>query len=239
MALMMGYVSNLGIPRSGEVLRAGTARTYASIPFEKGFGTIITERIIDLIMLLLIVLVALFLQTQVLLLYFESNKINPLLPLLAALILVFLAFMILKIMRRSSNSVIKKITSLIKGMVEGIISITKMQKKVPFILHTLFIWAMYFIMFYIMKNTVVETTNVGVQGMLLAFIAGAFAVSTTNGGIGVYPIAVGLVLSLYGISKENGEALGWIIWGSQTLFNLVIGGLSFLFISLLNSKKNT
>jgi uncharacterized membrane protein YbhN (UPF0104 family) len=116
-------------------------------------------------------------------------------------------------------------------------SILKMRQKKAFLFHTVFIWLMYLLMFYVIKFTIPETSALSIAGIMAAFIVGTFAISTTNGGIGVYPIAMGAVLLLFGINQQAGEAFGWILWGSQTLLVIVLGGLSLLFLPLFNQKK--
>ncbi len=92
-------------------------------------------------------------------------------------------------------------------------------------------------MFYSLIFTVPETANLPFGVVLLAFVVGSFAISATNGGIGVYPIAIGASLMLFGINKQGGEAFGWITWGTQTLLIIIVGGLSFLFLPIYNRKK--
>ena len=237
MAVMGGYLANLGIPRSGEVLRAATVSTYEEIPFDKAFGTIVSERIADIIMLLLITIFGFLIQTESLILYFSENEINPFLSLGIFLLLVGFGIVFLNLMRRSSHPFMVKIRDFAIGLLEGMRSILKMEHKTGFILHTLFIWAMYLLMFYVIKYALPETDSLTIAGFMAAFIVGSFAVSTTNGGIGVYPIAMGAVLLLFGINQQAGEAFGWIMWGSQTLMVIVLGGFSLLFLPLYNQKK--
>lgn len=92
-------------------------------------------------------------------------------------------------------------------------------------------------MFYLIKFSIPETVNLSLGAILVAFVVGSFAISLTNGGIGVYPIAVGAILTVFGISNEGGEAFGWVVWGTQTLLNLVVGGISLFLMPLLNPKK--
>ncbi|MDT0643146.1 lysylphosphatidylglycerol synthase transmembrane domain-containing protein [Zunongwangia sp. F363] len=237
MAVMVGYLANLGIPRSGEVLRAATLSSYEKIPFEKGFGTIISERIADLIVLLAIVLLSLTIQTDILFSYFEANDINPVLSIGILLLIVSIGVLMLSFIKNSSWKIAVKIKKMASGLLEGMRSILKMKKKWPFIFHTLFIWLMYILMFYVVTFTIPETANAGLEAIMAAFVVGSFAISATNGGIGVYPLAIGAILLFYGISRQHGEAFGWIVWGTQTLLVLVLGGLSFLLLPLLNQKK--
>jgi len=130
-----------------------------------------------------------------------------------------------------------RLKTFLKGLVEGILSIRSMPKKGAFIAHTLFIWLMYLAMFYSIKWTVPETAGLGINALLPAFIIGGLTISATNGGIGIYPFSVALMLSAFGISNESGLAFGWIMWSSQTLMILVFGSLSFFVLPLVNRKK--
>lgn len=236
MAVMVAYLANFGIPRSGEVLRGVTISSYENIPFEKAFGTIISERIADFIMLLIVIATAMIFQTEYLLAYFEENKINPFFTIAALLGLLTIGVLGLKFIKNSQLGIFIKVKKFAKGLLEGMRSIFKMERKVAFLLHTVFIWLMYICMFYIITFTVPETSNLPLGVILLAFVVGSFAISATNGGIGVYPIAIGASLMLFGISKQGGEAFGWITWGTQTLLIIIVGGLSFLFLPIYNRK---
>lgn len=234
---MGGYLANFGIPRSGEVLRGATISSYENVPFEKAFGTIVSERIADLVMLLLIVIVGLLLQTDNLLNYFDQHNINPLLTIGILFAVVFLGFVALRFILKLDLPLIQKLKNFLQGLMEGMRSILQMKHKASFILHTLFIWLMYLLMFYVVKFSIPETASLSLAAILAAFIVGSFAITTTNGGIGVYPIAMGAVLLLFGINQQAGEAFGWIVWGSQTVLVLVLGGLSLLLLPVLNQKK--
>jgi hypothetical protein len=91
-------------------------------------------------------------------------------------------------------------------------------------------------MFYVLKHAFPETQDLGLQATLVAFIFGAFAMTVTNGGIGLYPIAIGIAFNAFGVPTETGEAFGWIMWGTQTGLVIVLGGLSFLLLPLLNRR---
>ncbi|HET8753186.1 MAG TPA: lysylphosphatidylglycerol synthase transmembrane domain-containing protein [Salinimicrobium sp.] len=237
MAVMGGYLANYGVPRSGEVLRGASISTYEKIPFEKAFGTIVSERIADMIMLLLIMAVGLIFQADNLIGYFESHEINPFLSILLVFVLIAMGIFGLKLLKRSDNPWIVKVRKFGRGLLEGMKSILKMKQKGAFIFHTFFIWSMYLLMFYVIKFTIPETSSLSFAGIITAFIVGSFAVSATNGGIGVYPVAMGAVLLLFGIDQQAGKAFGWIVWGSQTLLVIVLGGFSLLFLPVFNRRK--
>lgn len=237
MAVMVAYLANFGIPRSGEVLRAVTLSTYEEVPFEKGFGTIISERVADLLILMFIVGIALIFQTDDLLAYLQSQNINPLITFFIFLGLVGIIILGLNIIRRSTWLPFQKIKSIAKGLLEGMKSILKMEQKWAFIFHTVFIWVLYLIMFFVIKYSIPETVNTSIGIIMAAFVVGSFAVSATNGGIGVYPLAVGGILMFFGIQSHAAEAFGWIAWTTQTAVVLLFGGLSFILLPLLNNKK--
>lgn len=237
MAVMVGYLANFGIPRSGEVLRAVSLTTYEKVPFDKGFGTIISERIADLISLFIVIGITLILQTEHLLTYFEANNINPLISIIILFALLGIGILTLQFIRKSNHSALVRLKKMALGLLEGMKSILKMEQKWAFIFHTIFIWVMYLLMFYVITFSVPETTNIHAGALMAAFIAGSFAISATNGGIGVYPVAIGAILLLFGISKQSGEAFGWITWATQTLVVLIFGGLSFILLPIFNRKK--
>lgn len=235
--ILVSYFANLGIPRSGEILRATALTTYEGVPFEKGFGTIVTERVIDLIMLLTIITITLFMQTEIILEFLQDMGFdyNKILLLIAAGILAALFFFMF--IKKSSNGFAVKIKIFVKGLLDGVLSIFKMKNKWSFVFFTLLIWACYIGMFVVIKNTVAETVDLTIGQLLVAFVAGAFAITTTNGGIGLYPIAVSKALAIFGISKVSGDAFGWIMWISQTVIVVAFGAISFLVLPLMNRNR--
>ncbi|RXG33174.1 lysylphosphatidylglycerol synthase transmembrane domain-containing protein [Leeuwenhoekiella marinoflava] len=237
MAVMAAYLANLGIPRSGELLRGALLTIYEEVPFEKAFGTIISERIADFFMLLLVVAIAILLQTDTLLEYLNDQNINPLYTVAFLAIAVGGIWIGFRIVKNAKNGFLHKIQQFMTGLVEGMRSILNMKHKLAFIAHTLFIWVMYVLMFWVIKFTIPEIAEASIGVILAAFVIGSFSISVTNGGIGVYPIAIGALFIFFGYSKQGGEAFGWIVWGSQTLLVLVLGALSFLFLPLYNQKK--
>jgi uncharacterized protein (TIRG00374 family) len=237
LAVLIAYIANLGIPRSGEILRATTLSSYEKIPFEKTFGTIVAERLVDLLILMGFVLTALVLQFDIIWSILSEKKIST------AQIVIGLAFVIIgyiilkKLFTLSQNPLIIRIKNFFWGLAEGIMSLKNMPNKGRFIGHTLFIWLMYLAMFYVVKWTVPETASLGMNAILPAFVVGGLAISATNGGIGIYPFSVALVLAAFKISNESGLAFGWIMWTSQTLMIIVFGSLSFFVLPLVNRQQ--
>lgn len=237
MAVLLAYLLNLVIPRSGEVARAATLAKYEDVPFEKGFGTIVAERISDIIMLLIILGIVFFYQTDLILSYFTD--VNPTRKIVILIVLVVIAVFGIKYIKKSNYPILIKIRTFVSGLVEGILSILQMKSKWAFIFHTVFIWLMYIAMFWAVTFTIPETSHLSFEAILVGFIAGAIAMSITNGGFGAYPVFVASALTLYGINKEAGASFGLLMWTSQTIMVLLFGGLSLLFLPIYNNNLSS
>ncbi|TYP77084.1 lysylphosphatidylglycerol synthase transmembrane domain-containing protein [Aquimarina intermedia] len=236
-AVMIGYLANMGVPRSGEILRGATLTTYEKVPFEKSFGTIVSERLVDFVMLLLITGIAFIWQFDLLYTYFDKKNINPFTSIAVLVALLLIGILVLKLLKKANHNLLIRIKSFAEGLLDGIKSVLRMKKKWSFLFHTLAIWILYILMIYVSKYAVSGTENLSFQAILATFVAGSFAMTVTNGGIGLYPIAIGAILLLFDIQQATGEALGWIIWGSQTLLILFLGSLSFILLPVLNKAK--
>ena len=237
LTVMIAYLANLGIPRSGELLRATALCNYEKFAFEKVFGTIVAERAIDLLLLLAFILFALFLQFDLIWELLKLDQVNPFLLILIGVNSLFGFIVMRRVFTQSNHAIVLKIKALFLGFWEGISTLKTMQNKGVFIFHTIFIWGMYLSMFYVIKWSLPATYEMTWAMVIPAFVAGGLAISATNGGIGIYPYTVALVLGGFGITQEAGLAFGWIMWSSQTLMILTFGALSFFALPLVNSKK--
>jgi len=239
MAVFATYLINYTIPRAGEVARASILTNYEGVPFEKGFGTIVAERIADMIVMLGIIAVTLFLQFDFI--YgFLIEKFNPIKITGAFVVFLILIVFFFRFIKKSNSKVALKIKNFVSGLVEGALSIFKMKKKWAFIFHTLFIWTMYVLMFYITSYSLEEMHNIPFAAVLIGFIAASFSIAATNGGIGSYPEAIVLVFTtLFFIPEDPSRAFGWIIWSSQTLLIMIFGGLSLMYLPIFNRKKSS
>ena len=237
LTVMIAYLANLGIPRSGELLRATALCNYEKFAFEKVFGTIVAERAIDLLLLLAFILFALFLQFDLIWELLQLDQVNPFLLILIGVTSLFGFIVMRRVFTQSNHAIVLKIKALFLGFWEGISTLKTMQNKGAFIFHTIFIWGMYLSMFYVIKWSLPATYEMTWAMVIPAFVAGGLAISATNGGIGIYPYTIALVLGGFGITQEAGLAFGWIMWSSQTLMILTFGALSFFALPLVNSKK--
>jgi glycosyltransferase 2 family protein len=235
LTVCVSYFVNLTIPRSGEISRAALLKKYENVPFDKGFGTIVAERIVDLMIFFLFVIVAFLLQFEKLYQFLiEKLPLEKILYLLAGGIIIFILFILVWIY--AEWKIIQKLKNKLSGLIEGMTSILKMKDKWNYIFHSFFIWFSYLIMFYVTIFALPETSNISFDIVIMGFIFGSLAVGFTNGGLGAYPLAIAMIYSLYGIPNEVGVAFGWLVWVSQTLLTIFLGLLSYLLLPILNKK---
>jgi len=234
LAVLVGYLVNLALPRAGEVSRALVLTNYENVPFEKGFGTIVAERIADLIMMLSIVMITLFVEFDFIYNLLTKN-FNPTKIIIGLAVLIIGFYIFSSFVKKAKSGFLLKIKTFVTGLVEGVTSIFKMKNKWAFIFHTIFIWVMYVAMFWA-TIPAIDGLNVPLGGILIGFIAGGFSIAATNGGIGLYPIAVAGALALFDIPTEPATAFGWIMWTAQTAMIIVFGGLAFLVLPIYNKK---
>ena len=235
-AVLVNYLSNLGIPRSGDVLRVTVISAYEKIPFSKGLGTVISERVIDLVMMMLLVFSAIYVggdwvQEQL----GGSTILLVSFGVFIGLVAAIIAFPFLINTKRFPY--FARIKDFFLNIFQGIISIRSIPNALAFWAHTVFIWLMYVLMFWAIQFSLPEAALLSPQVVLIGFVAGGLSIVVTNGGIGLYPIAVAAVLSHYGMSYEMALAYGWIAWSTQTLIILLFGGLSFVSLPVFNRKK--
>lgn len=235
MAVLVAYLVNYAVPRAGEVSRAAVMANYENIPFEKGFGTIVAERIADMIMMLIIIGFTLLVQFDFIYKLLQDN-FDPKKIALALGVLVVGFVIFSRYVKKAKSGFGLKIKTFISGLIEGATSIFKMKHKWAFIFHTVFIWLMYIAMFWATVPAI-QGLNVPFGAILVGFIAGGFSIAATNGGIGLYPVAVAGAFMLFGIPKDPSEAFGWIMWSAQTIMIIVFGGLSFLLLPIYNKNK--
>jgi uncharacterized protein (TIRG00374 family) len=237
MSVYAAYLINFTIPRAGEIARASILMNYEGVPFDKGFGTIVAERIADTMMLLLIVALAFFLEFEFIYNFF-AQKLNPVAMVLGVLILIVLGLVVFLFIKKSNSKLSLKVKIFFKGLIEGALSIFRMKKKWAFIGHTLFIWVMYVLMFYITTFALPELANVSVAAILIGFILASFSIAATNGGIGSFPEAVVIAFLLFNMKEDPSRAFGWIMWSTQTLVIVIVGGLSLIYLPIYNRKKS-
>ena len=234
-SVFMCYTSNMAIPRSGEIIRATALSEYNRIPIGKTFGTIAAERVIDISISILILFLVWILQYDVILESFFNEDylmfIDNNFWLIFSTVNIFIAIIFILITR------VKKIKRFFKSVLEGFLSLTKLKKKLfPFILLSLLIWTCYVLAFFTIKFSVTELNVIDSSLIFPAFVVGVFSISLSNHGLGVYPLAIALFLSNFGINTEIGLTYGWLAWSCQAIITLIFGGLSFFVLPLLKTR---
>lgn len=252
-AVMIGYIANIVVPRMGEASRAGVLRATDDVPFDKSFGSIVAERVIDVICLGLVSGGALL---------FNLDKIDELIGLKEVinkaneneavdqtpwLLYSLVGIMILGLIGVlfiwfKVPSLKEKIINFLKGLKEGLISIFKMKDRVPYLLHTLNIWVCYVAMFWVVFYAVDFTAELPVKAIMAGFVAGTIGFIIVQGGIGTYPLMVGAVITFFrapeviAAGEIQGEDVGFgaLVWASQTVLIVFLGLLS---LALVQRKK--
>jgi uncharacterized protein (TIRG00374 family) len=246
LAVLTGFFMNLLFPRLGEVMKCTLLGKYEKIPVDKLIGTMVAERVLDLICLFLVILLAISTQIDLVGGYAKElldqilTKINtsPSAILFFVILLISVAAIVyLVYIKARHSSFIKKINNWIKGIVEGLISVRKVENKLMFIVYTLLIWFLYLtsirVGFYAMEDLV----QLGWVPSLTILTFGSFAMIATQGGIGAYQFAVQKTLLLYGVKEVSGLAFGWLLWSVQTIMLFITGPISPLLLFILNKKS--
>lgn len=234
-AVCVTYIMNMLIPRSGEVARAGVINRYGGVPFDKSLGTIISERVVDLILLVLCTSLTIALKFNELKDYLVTVPYEQLLLYGSIALVLGLAGLLYYIYGKAKW--LTKLKSKVSGITEGALSVFKMPNKWPFLLLSVYIWCTYVLMFYISIFAIPQTAGLSFGTILVAFVVGSLAITFTNGGVGSFPLAVANVLAAYHIPIASGIAFGYIVWGSQTLLTIILGTFSFLGLSVFYRKK--
>ena len=247
-SVVVAYLGNLAFPRAGEVMRCATLRTSESIPVEKSLGTVVTERIIDLLAFGLVVLIGMlvmFGQAKDWLYNTLSEKFDSL-PNMALIggtlvVLVVLAFVLYKLLwkRLLKISLFAKINNLVLGMVDGVKSVFHMgtRNTLLFLLYSAVIYLLYILGGLIIFHAFGETSWLGMRAAFVVYLFGSVGMTFSQGGIGVYPALVMMGLTdIYGISMEVGTACGWLLWGSQQAAVIAVGASYLVYFSMKKKK---
>ena len=248
-AVMIMYMANMAFPRLGELLRCTFITRYEKIPVEKTIGTMLTERLMDMICLLVLGVIMITTQYSIILNYFKSEYLsNPtatnyfttpkiLIGILAMVIFIALAYFLFKYISSGTSTLIVKIRSIIRGLVDGIISVKNIQNKPLFLFYTVSIWLCYALTIFFCFKAVPETSMNGMGAAITCLFFGSLAIVAVQGGLGIYPIVVSKILLLYGTNESIGYAYGWLSWVIQTVLVLVIGFISMILMANLNKEN--
>lgn len=244
LSILIGYFANLGLPRLGEVVRAGTLARYERIGAEKVMGTIVVDRVIDVISILLVTGLAILLEYDTMIQFFAENtglaeKVGGLSGLLRILIPVaIIAVAALWVLRRQiqKTAIYRKIKEVFMGFAEGLRTISRLDKPWLFLLHSFNIWLMYFLMTYVCFFAFAPTADLTPLAALVVFTFGSWGIVVPSpGGMGTYHYLVQTALVMYGVSGENSFSFANIAFFSIQLgCNVLLGILSLLILPRIN-----
>lgn len=247
--IMINYLANLGIPRSGEVIRAGLIADYEKIPVEKALGTIFTDRIFDVIMLAIVIGLAMVLGGNDFVNYLDQNinleqKLSAVFQnkiLNTVLIVLGLSAIVLlyKFRHKLFQSAIgQKISNLLKGFADGVQSVRHVSSIPLFIFYTVGIWILYYFMMYLAFFSFEPTSHLGPTAGLVVFVFGSLGILIpTPGGMGSYHYLVGEALAMYGVSGADAFSFANIVFFSIQLFiNIFFGIISLVVLPAINKE---
>jgi uncharacterized protein (TIRG00374 family) len=245
-AVLIGYFANFIIPRMGEVSRCGSLQKTAEIPFEKSFGTVITERVVDLLSLAIVLAINLLIEFEPLKNYLFPNIHLPGNTVIIAAVCLFAGFILIFLKYKNKfsqylekNKDSSKIISLILGWIDGMKSIILVKNPTLFIFYSIGIWLCYYLNAYILLLAFPESMHLGLGAAVTILVMGSFGMTMpTQGGIGAYHSLVGSTLVYYGIQKTNAAALATFFHGTQMISILLLGGISFI-VTLILPKINS
>lgn len=243
LVVLIGYFFNLLVPRLGEVMKCTMLAKYEKIPADKLVGTIVAERAVDLICLVLVALIMLVTQfdllgeTAITGIKESAKGAQPVKIMLVIAAIVAALLLIRFIVHRFAHihifAAIRKIGS---GIWHGLTSIAKIREKGWFLFHTFMIWLLYLVSIYLGFKAFPAVADLNFNASVAILVFGSLGMIATQGGIGAYQLAVQKTLMLYGITAVTGLAFGWVLWGAQTAIVLVAGVISLLILPFVNKK---
>lgn len=252
MGVMIGYFANIAIPRMGEFTRCGVVNKYENVPFSKLLGTVVTERVIDMIILLSLTVVVIVSQFKQVGIFLDNNKgiqekvtgmLHSWWIWIVLAILLLMVYIIWKILKRTKFY--DRLYAFALGLKEGLLTVKNVKHKGLFIAHSLFIWLMYFLMFYVCFFCFKFTSDLGIMVGLTVFVLGSYGmVAPVQGGIGAWHFMVIAALLIYlphtpGIESMT-KTFALLTHGAMTLLYIVLGALCVIALPVYNRlrKKN-
>jgi uncharacterized protein (TIRG00374 family) len=249
LAVMSGYLANLVFPRLGEITRCGVLKKNDGVSMSTAFGTVVIERLIDMVVLLSLVLLDVIVEFDKIYEYFlksvgwekyQENKWTLLMAIFILLALGLIGIWILKklISTDFSSPVLKKISLKLKSLFDGFMAIKNLESAFGFVISSIGIWVSYYLMSYVIFFAIPETSELSFgAGLSILAAAGVSMAMPVQGGIGAYHALVSGILVIYGIDATTALFFATLLHTSQVLFVIVFGGVSIL-ISTFISKKN-
>ncbi len=242
-SIYLTYATNLIVPRAGEITRCGLLAKYDDVPFAKSVGTVVTERLIDVLTMLVFSALVFLLQMPVFLDFFRTTgtkmqSIEHLLtsPWTYVTLFCILGVLILLHVLLRRLTIYNKVKGIVSQMRDGLLSVQGVRNKPLFWLYTVLIWLSYFLHFYVAFRCFGFSENLGVMAALVMFVAGTFAVIVpTPNGAGPWHFAVITMMMLYGVSAHDASTFALLVHGIQTLLVVLLGIYGWLSFNVRKS----
>jgi len=248
-AVMIGYLVNAGVPRLGEVVKCTLLSKYEKVRADRLVGTIVMERAVDVVCLLIVFVSSMILQGAIIgehvslafSTFFKDNSGHTsirkvIIVCSSILVVVLILYFLLK--KFGHIDAVAKIRTVLKGILHGLNSIRLVQHKGWFVFQTVGMWVMYLAATTMGIYALRETAHLGFGGGLTTLAVGSIGMILTPGGIGAYPLLVAKLMGWYGLDEKTiGTALGWLLWSVQTLIILLGGVVFFVLFSYHNKKR--
>lgn len=239
-SIFLSYASSLVIPRIGEVTRCGTLKKFGGISFTKSLGTVVTERVIDSVLMLLIAVVGFLSQLPVFLTFLHTTGFDPhaivgrftsagwwVTIVCIIIAVVFLGFLLRRL------AIFKALNDRMQGFIDGLISLRKVKNLPLYLLYSIGIWAGYYLHFYLAFFAFDFTSGIGPLAGLLIFCAGSFAVLVpTPNGAGPWHFAVKTMLVLYGVAEAPAILFALVVHTIQTALVILLGAVGWADLKL-------
>ncbi|HEU5054455.1 MAG TPA: lysylphosphatidylglycerol synthase transmembrane domain-containing protein [Hanamia sp.] len=244
-AVMVGYLANTFLPRVGEIIRCTTLSKYENIPATKLIGTILVERIFDLLCYFLLIIITFLIQIETVSDFIKDKmqnifSVKSQFPVWMIILIVSVAFAILFLLakwlftRYRDHHYIVKLKGFHIGLKEGYSTILHLKKRKKFIAHSIFIWACYLFEIYIGFSALDATSSLGIGAAFSVLSLATLAMIVSPGGLGAFPLGVQEVLLIYNVDNIF---FGWLMWAVTTGIIIVVGILSFGLLIYQNKRK--
>ncbi len=244
-AIFLSYASSLVIPRVGEVLRCGVLKKFDGVSFTKSLGTVVTERMVDSLVMLVLSVLAILLQIKVFMVFFTETGVTfeSLLARFSVAgywvtaVCLFLVLATVFVMARRL-AWFNHTRNLLRNIIDGILSLRHVSSIPIYIMYSLGIWLAYFLHFYFTFFCFPYTEDLGMTAAMIAFIVGSFAVLVpTPNGAGPWHFAVKTILVLYGVAESSAVMFVLIVHTLQTLLVVLLGLLAAGLLAFTKEMK--
>lgn len=245
-ALQIGYLTNLIVPRAGEVARCGVLKKTEGIDMGKLFGTVILERTIDLLFMASTIFLAFFFERELFVNLFSElvsldnlfEKINNALPIFIGGLIITIIFFYFLFRKYRDNSFIKKLRHFIRDLIKGVVSVRKVKNQLGFWASSIAIWVTYYLTMFSVAKAIPATASLSPSAVLMVMVMGSIGmVAPVQGGIGTFHALVAFILIRYGLSEEQGKIFAAIIHGSQVLTIIALGLLALGIFFKISAKQ--